>query len=321
MWASKRKQVYEATPAAPVLIGSSRIKFDIDMETWEKAAGRKPVQLALEGTTPRPLLEDLANDQNFKGNLVVDVTEMLFFTPSGNYYEERANKNIKSYPKWSLAQQASFRINRFLESNFVFLDEEEKSVGVLMKRLPVPRRPGVFPGLNFPPEWAYGTFDRQTVMDQRFLKSSAMQKQVQGVWASVGGLSGKRGVGGDTLTAILKSVKTAVDKIKARGGQVLFVRTPSSGPFWEAEKKSFPRELYWDRLLAYTQTPGIHFEDYPALSKYTCPEWSHLSPTDAITFTQDFIRIMQEKTGWQVAANKAVPPFQIAASKSVSTAK
>jgi len=37
--------------------------------------------LAIEGSCPRPILEDLANDQNFKGKLIVDVTEGLFFLP------------------------------------------------------------------------------------------------------------------------------------------------------------------------------------------------------------------------------------------------
>ena len=42
----------------------------------------KIIQLAIEGNSPLPVLEDLAADENFKGNLVVDVTEGLFFSSS-----------------------------------------------------------------------------------------------------------------------------------------------------------------------------------------------------------------------------------------------
>jgi hypothetical protein len=151
-------------------------------------------------------------------------------------------------------------------------------------------------------------------MDQRFLKSLALQKQVQGVWSKGDVFSGKKAIEGKSLTDVLNSVKAATDKIRARGGQVLFVRTPSGSPYREAEQKYYPRALYWDRLLTHTQTPGIHYEDYPVLSKYTFPEWSHLTPPDAVTFTRDLIQIIQDKTGWKITAKTVVPNPHIAAS-------
>ena len=103
---------------------------------------------------------------------------------------------------------------------------------------------------------------------------------------------------GAKLDSILDRVKVAVDKIKGRGGQVLFVRTPSSGPYYSmGESKAFPREKYWERILAVTNCAGIHFADYPAIANFVCPEFSHLSQTDAIVFTKNLINILQEK-GW-----------------------
>ena len=80
LWANKRNEVYQPKEKATVFIGSSRIKFDVDIPTWESMTDEKAVQLALVGTSPRLLLEDLANDENFKGKLVMDVTEILFFS-------------------------------------------------------------------------------------------------------------------------------------------------------------------------------------------------------------------------------------------------
>jgi len=79
LWSNKRAMVYEPRDQAVVFIGSSRIKFDLDIPTWEAMTGKHAIQLANVGSDPMPYLEDLANDKNFKGNLVVDVTEGLFF--------------------------------------------------------------------------------------------------------------------------------------------------------------------------------------------------------------------------------------------------
>ena len=48
---------------------------------------------------------------------------------------------------------------------------------------------------------------------------------------------------GAKLDSLLNLVKTSVDKIKARGGEV-FVRTPSSNPHADGESMGFPRDKY-----------------------------------------------------------------------------
>lgn len=78
---------------------------------------------------------------------------------------------------------------------------------------------------------------------------------------------------------------------------MLFVRTPSSGDVWKAEEYVFKRNEYWDRLLSFTNLPGIHFKDFPSINNFNCPEWSHLSQSDAVIFTKSLITIL-EKYGW-----------------------
>src|SRR5882757_5026598 len=71
LWADKRAMVYEPSDKTTVFIGSSRIKFDLAVDTWQKETGRQAVQLAIEGSSPIPVLTDLGNDPRFKGRLVV----------------------------------------------------------------------------------------------------------------------------------------------------------------------------------------------------------------------------------------------------------
>ncbi|MCF0041110.1 hypothetical protein [Dyadobacter fanqingshengii] len=310
LWAHNRKKIYNTAPGQPVIIGSSRVKFDIDQETWEKETGYKPVQLALVGTSPRPILRDLANDPKFKGTVLVGITEGLFFSADGSFMEDRAAKRLAFYPRWSLSQQVSFQLNHILESNLIFLDEERFSLNSLLKRLPIESRPGVFVFPNFPLQMGYTMANRQEVFSDAFMADTAVQHGVQYVWSYLGMLETKRGFSGDTLSNIISSVKGSVDKIRARGGSVTFLRMPSSDPAWSAEKQTHPRELYWDRLLRETGAPGIHFTDYPELSKYICPDWSHLSPADTKPFTKDLIRIIEEKNRVTLRKTSAIPKIQ-----------
>src|SRR5882757_5339894 len=69
LWAHNRAMVYEPANKATVFIGSSRIKYDLDIPTWETLTGMHSIQLAMVGSNPRPFLHDLASDPKFKGRL------------------------------------------------------------------------------------------------------------------------------------------------------------------------------------------------------------------------------------------------------------
>ena len=99
LWAYKRAQIYDEPERTTFFIGSSRIKFDIDLKTWEDVTGEKPVQLALVGTSPQLILKDLADDKKFKGKLIVDGTEFILFSRDPGD-QESAKKSIEYYKKW-----------------------------------------------------------------------------------------------------------------------------------------------------------------------------------------------------------------------------
>ncbi|HUS01052.1 MAG TPA: hypothetical protein VMY77_04960 [Chitinophagaceae bacterium] len=298
LWSDKRAKVYAPSDEATVFIGSSRNKYDLDTDTWRSLTGEEPIQLAFEGASPLPILDDLANDQKFKGKLMIDVTEGLFFSlfsPLG----ARVTDGIKYFKDRTPAQNFSFKVNHILESQLVFLDKDYLSLNALLSKV-VPPRPGVYPDPDFPMEFGRITFDRQDKMTDRFVADTNLQNKVKGIWGSFAKLAST--IPPPTpaqIDSIFTTVKNDINKIKARGGQIIFVRTPSSGPYLMGEKMVFPREKYWDKLLALTNCPGIHFEDYPAIAHFQCPEFSHLSPSDAIVFTKNLIKILEEEKGWR----------------------
>jgi hypothetical protein len=306
LWAVKRKQAYEPAADGTVIIGASRIKFDLDLDAWEKLTGDHPVQLSLVGTSPRPLLHDLANDIHFKGKLMIDVTEPLFFSRDTKRRGKRAMESIDFYKKGTPSERASSYIDFGLESIFVFLEEDKFALNQLLNEIRLPARKGVFVPPVFPKEFEETKFDRQTFMTPMFLADTSLQKRQRKNWTILGALDTTPGIKGDTLEAVFKDIKTDIDKIRSRGGEVMFVRTPSSGEYLRTEKLVYPREQYWDRLLAYTNTPGIHFSDYPAISNFVCPEWSHLTPKDGLIYTITLVGILRAK-GWTFSKQPSIP--------------
>jgi hypothetical protein len=295
LWAHVRQAVNDPDPEKTVFIGSSRIKFDLDVPTYELITGEKAVQLACQGSSPLPILHDLASDATFAGKLVIDVTEGLFFS-NAPHNVEMPNRYLNYYHDLTPAQRASFVINRPLERTFVFLDKENYSINALLDKLELKSREGVFMFPIFPRDFDRAAITRQSSMTPAFAADSNQYNRQRAAWQKLS-LRRRPPITGGPLDTMFMNVKSDVDRITQRGGKIIFVRTPSSGPFWEGEQKGYPRELYWDRLLRETGQPGIHFNDYPETNHYICPEFSHLSPTDAIDYTKHLIRQMESK-GW-----------------------
>ena len=299
LWAKKRAMIYEPADRATVFIGSSRIKFDLDIDTWQSVTGDHAIQLANVGTSPVPILKDLADDVNFKGKLVIDVTETLFFSFAPQN-AKTALENIKYYKDRTPAQQFSFVVNHATESQLVFLDKNSFALNTMLERMQIPSRPGVFVFPTFPIEFGRVTFDRQNKMTDRFVADTAQHNQVKAIWQFFGNIArGMPPPSPGMIDTLFMTVKSSVDKIKARGGQVIFVRTPASGPMYQGELKAFPREKFWQRLLNMTDCRGIYFADYPSTAHFDCPEWSHLTPADAVIYTKELIRILHDDHDWK----------------------
>jgi hypothetical protein len=297
MWAHYRGMVYEPSDESTVFLGSSRIKFDLDIPTWQNITGNHVIQLANVGSDPVPYLMDLADDKKFKGTLVVDVTEEIFFSDFSPE-DVATDKKINYFKKITPTQRFSFQVNHVLESQFVFLDQDRYSINSMLDELPLAHRPGVYLEPDFPDDFGVVDFNRQSLMTPRFVADTSLQNRVKAIWVCLGKVMIGPPPSPGKLDSFCNMIKVATDKIKSRGGKVLFIRTPSSGTMWDMEVKRFAKTRYWDKLIAVTGCPGIFFSDYPTLSNFVCPEWSHLKPDDAVIFTKELIKILQKDKGW-----------------------
>jgi hypothetical protein len=304
LWADKRAMVYEPSDHTTVFIGPSRIKYGLDISTWEAETGGHAVQLALIGQPDWDSFDDLANDKNFKGKLIVDVVEGLFFIRDRSD-GARVRANITYYHNITPTQRVSFQINHVLESGFIFLNQDNFSFNALLSRCDFPRRKGVWPNPVFPVEFTPVSFDRQSYMTPNFVKDTNLQNQVKRVWGTGDPTGMPQTPVEDSLQAIFRYAKADADKIRSRGGEVLFLRVPTSGPFEEFDKKVFPRELCWNRLLVFTGCPGIYYKDYTAIAHFVCPEWGHLTKEQAAIFTRNLVKILRDEKGWKFTKKSA----------------
>ena len=293
-WANQRRRIDHGEGGKTVLIGSSRVLFDVQLPVWERATGERPIQLALEGTSPVPVLEDLAADANFTGRLLIGVTPGLFF--SGFAYRGSV---VPYYHKQAPSDRNGQWISQHLLEPWLAFYDPDFALDVVVRRQAWPVRPGVPP--NKPVrKLRVSEIDRNTAMWRKVEVDTEYRDLARSIWAQ--NFTGPPPPGMNTPAKakavfdkqIERAVK-AVATLRARGVQMVFVRPPSVGEYYAFEQKTLPRAITWDVLLQRTGVPGIHFEDYPALQGYESPEWSHLTASEASRFTAALVPIVERE--------------------------
>ena len=291
-WAAQRRRIDTGEGDRTVLIGSSRVLFDVQLPVWERMTGERPIQLALEGTSPVPVLEDLAADPDFAGRLVVGVAPDLFFT--GFAYRGEA---ISHYHHEAPSQRSGHWLSaHLLEPAFAFYDPDFALPAVVLRqdwplRAGEPRHRAVRKLMTMEP-------DRNTRMWRKVETDPQYRALARGIWLDrlngpppppVSTPEKARKLVAEQIARASKAVAT----LHRRGVPVVFVRPPSNGPYYAFEQKRMPRAGTWAPLLQQAAAPGIHFEDYPQLQGYEQPEWSHLSAAEAKRFTAQLVPLVE----------------------------
>jgi hypothetical protein len=287
LWAAQRRRIDHGDGNRVVITGSSRMLFDIDLDTWQRLSGERPIQLALEGTSPLPVLEDLADDPAFTGHLIVGVAPDLFFSGFA-----ARGKAITYFHKESPAERVSQWLSQYLvEPHFAF-DDPDFALATVVFRLGWPARDGVSTR-RVRKLSVTETADRNTHMWSKLEDDADYREIARATWAEDFKPSdADRAEFAKAVPEQLDRAVKAVAKLRARGVQIVFVRAPTAGPYLEYEDREVPRATTWDVLLARTGCPGVHFKDHPELQGYELPEWSHLAAREKPRFTEALYRII-----------------------------
>lgn len=296
LWAVQRNRVKKATNTDVLLIGSSRVLFDIQLNEWQEQTGVRPIQLASVGSSPLPIFHDLVNNTTFKGTIVVGVTPGLFFSttsPEAQPWKWPQSK-VDYYQKRTYAQISNHLLSLPLQKNLAFLSDDKGVDGIKLKELVAKIKMGNRVPDPMPPFHAFGEIaeDRNNVMKEITVTDTAYANSVIKVWHFFmkKAASGPPPDKASTIKFFISDLKT----FKARGGNVILVRCPSSGALRIGENMGLPRALFWDDLVKQAQVSSYHFEDYEQLKDLQCPEESHLSAKDARYFTTELVKILKE---------------------------
>ena len=290
-WAEQRRRIDEGDGGRTVLIGASRMLFDVQLPVWEGITGKRPIQLAIEGTSPVPMLEDLAADPNFTGHLLVGVAPQQFF----GAFTYRADVLPYFHKQGPSQRSGNWLSKQLLEPFFAFYDPDF-ALATVVKRQPWPARPGLRQRTDVR-KLRVSDADRSTRMWDKVAVDPAYRMLSRSVWAQSFNAPPPGMETPPKATALIDAqigkTVAAMGKLRARGVEVVFVRMPSSGAFHDYEQKYLPRADTWDLLLRRTGAPGIHFEDYPQLQGFEQPEWSHLAPSAVDGFTAALVPLVE----------------------------
>ena len=302
LWAQTRRRV---EPESIVIIGDSRAWFDSDLDELERGLGKRPVQLALRGSTGYPVLADLADDPKFHGTVICSIVPRLYFAPAGPPVEN-AEKAVRRYHGATWAQRVSHRISMPIEESFAFLKQDDLTLENLLKDLSIPNRPNAQVPPRLPPYFCSVDRERRARMVEQCAQPGRLQDKVKSRWSRlftpppppkfVPKEAFEARIG-EAIAVRYRNTVAAVEKLRARGGKVVFVRFPLSGKLKEYEDQATPRDKTWEPLLQATKAPGIYFEDFPELASFDCPEWSHLSAGDSVEFTKRLVPHLRTALG------------------------
>jgi hypothetical protein len=302
-WAQQRRRIDTGEGGKTVLIGSSRMLFDVQLPVWEKITGERPIQLAIEGTSPVPMLEDLAADPDFTGRLLVGVAPQQYF----GAFSYRADV-LPYFHRQGPSQRSGNWLSMLLLEPYLAFYDPDFALATVIKRQAWPARPGL-PQRTDVRKLRVSEADRNTRMWDKVEVDPEYRDLARRIWAQAFGAPPS---GMETpakakalIDAQIDKTVAAVAKLRAHGVKVVFVRLPSTGKFYAYEQKYLPRADTWDLLLQRTGAPGIHFENHLNLQGYEQPDWSHLAPSAVDRFTAALVPLVEDEFRQQASGPDA----------------
>jgi len=286
-----------------VLVSDSRLMFDTDLDRFAALTGKEPVQLGVVGSSALVLLQDLAKDPTVNGLVLVGMADTSYFGQpgfAGLYLREPEKTRLPS-------GRTRLWLGDLLENTLAFPSADYR-LSKLVHRIDRGQRKGVFG--PYEDVWKISTNDqrREYVMWDRVESDPFIRAHAIMVWND---FKEEPGEPPFDVPKTLKATKEAVDAIRARGGDVLFLRPPSAARLRANEERRIPKAKGWDAILATSGSRGIHADDL-GQQPWVLPELSHLSRACRTVYTDMYLRRLATMTDRIALRPDAPPPLKVA---------
>jgi len=281
LWVSERHRLNGYGGDAIAVLGASRVQRAIHPETLARELGGPVVQLAVEGTSAIPLLEDLAVDPRFRGTVLFSVAPAFSFNrrlsklDAGNQAEW-----VAYYRSQSRSRRFEYELRLATQDLFAFRSPDASVTRVLPDVL----LRGKLPESNFKMTFA----DRSVSVDYSKFRTPETPQRMVDLY-----LENTEAYEADEFADLINYVSAIVTILNVKNCRVIFLRLPSGDIVRDLERRMFPNERFWGYMKRNINAEFIHFEDFPELSGYLSVDGSHVASEKSAAFTKVLAGVIQ----------------------------
>lgn len=278
-WGLSRRQV-DDDPNVVAFVGTSRLQLAYSADAFAEAApGKRGVQLAINGVPAIGVLQDLAADEHFRGIAVVDMDE--WDIAWGDVYGAAQPYVERAHALWRAPGALANRmVGSYAQERLALLAIGGRPllVGLVHRRWP-------------PPTWVTSDRDRIARGDYRLATAPELRAKAAKRLANFA----TPALPPADWVARALAIEPLVQRIRARGGDVVVVRLPVSGRLAEEFARHYPRSQYWDAFAARSRAYVIHFQDMPGARDIQCPDEMHIDQREQAAFTRALVASLRER--------------------------
>jgi len=283
LWLSSRHQLSKPDPTAIAILGASRVQRAVNIDELNVQLQRPVVQLAVEGTSSIPVLENLAADPRFRGTVIVSIAPPIAFNRKLSKLDVgKQSAWVREYMGQSQSRRLEQEMRLYLQGLFSFRSADAsvpRSIDSLLDE-------GTLPEADYKTTYR----DRYVSVDMDKFEVTNDQAAMVELYNRVTTAYEEKG-----FTELLQYFSAVVDALNNKGCKVYFVRLPSAGKVLDYEKVNFPQEKFWDAMKDNLNANFVHFEDYPQLSGYLSIDGSHVAAEKATEFTTLLAQILNDQ--------------------------
>lgn len=284
LWADTRHRLNKHGSDAIVLLGGSRMHRAVDVRTMSSHFERPVFQLAVEGSSYLPVLEDLAVDPRISGTIIISITPALTFNRELTQLD---NGRQASYVEYQRSQSFTHRL--------------EQSLTLFLQRHLAIRSPLAQP-VKVVAEWqdsgAWPVPHYQTIFRDRVVHIDLDRNPADQDDDILAVVYDQHAAPYSTaeFAPFVDYTATLVDMLNRKGAEVIFVRLPSAGAIRTLERRLFPQQDFWDVLASNVKATFVHFDEHPQLDGFVSRDGSHTDSSKIVEFTTRLSNVLSTHT-------------------------
>ena len=282
LWSMQYDKLKSA-PTGVALLGASRIAFGVDPTLLSRELGERPVaMLAVNGNYPLAALRALADDEHFKGLVIVGIDARGMQRKHWDMQQDYLDHYRR---RWTLARRIHRTLLTELQERLVLVRSAFSAVNIAQRFLNhhgMPLR-----------DHTVVRADRVGFID--YHHPDLAWTHAKRVFDLKGYYRDNTPVPPDEWLADLAVVSEWIERIERRGGRVLFFREPESDESLTLDEANFPRDRYWDAYARISPAVMVDFRDVPEFLTFVLPDTSHIDGTDVPRYTAVFANLLKAR--------------------------